>query len=66
MVHKVFLIFGTMVDNLNIEKLAKPIVPGKTVFGPNLGKRDLEWAQNRVFGILFKNFVMLVFLGNNL
>ena len=46
-----FLIFGTMVDNSNIEKMAEPIFPGKLIFGPNLGKKGPEWAQNRVFWI---------------
>ena len=42
MAHQVFLIFGTMVGNSNIEKLTEPFIPGKFIFGPNLGKR----AQN--------------------
>ena len=33
----VFLIFGTMIGNLNIEKLSEPFFLGKFIFGPNLG-----------------------------
>ena len=44
-----------MVDNSNIEKLAESVFPGKLIFGSNLGKKDPEWAQNRVLGI-FKKF----------
>ena len=65
MAHQVFLIFGTMVSNSNIEKLTEPFFPGKFTFGHNLGKR----AQNALkigFWDFLKNFVMLVFLGNNL
>ena len=36
-----FLIFGTMVDNLNIEKL-RALFLGKFIFGPNLGERGPE------------------------
>ena len=28
-----------MVGNSNIEKLIEPFIPGKLIFGPNLGKR---------------------------
>ena len=42
MAYKIFLIFGTMVGNSNIEKLTEPFIPGKFIFDPNLGKR----AQN--------------------
>ena len=45
--HQVFLIFGTMVDNSNIEKLTEPLFPGKFIFDPNLGKKGPEYAQNR-------------------
>ena len=48
--------FGTMVGNSNIEKLTEASFPGKFILG---------WAQNKVFGISLKNFVMLFFLGNN-
>ena len=37
----------------------------KSYFWPQFGQKGPEWAQNRVLGFL-KNFVMLVFLGNNL
>ena len=39
MAHQVFLSFGTMVGNLNIEKLTEPFFPGKFIFGPSLGTR---------------------------
>ena len=65
MAHQTFLTFGTMVGHLNIEKLTEPFFPGKFAFGPNLGKR----AQNGPkigFWEFLKNFLMLVFLGNNI
>ena len=60
-----FLIFGTMIGNSNIEKLTAPVFPGKFIFGPNLGKRARNGPKIGYLGFL-KNFVMLVFLGNNL
>ena len=54
-----------MVGNSNIEKLTEPFIPGKLIFSPNFGKR----AQNEPklgFWDILKNFVMLVFLENNL
>ena len=54
-----------MVGNSNIEKLTEPFIPGKLIFGPNFSKM----AQNEPklgFWDILKNFVMLVFLENNL
>ena len=45
-----------MLDNLNIEELTEHFFPGKFIFRPNLGKKDAEWAQNRIFGIFGKMF----------
>ena len=50
----VVLIFGTMVDNLNIEKPTKPFLFRKIHICPNLGKKDPEWSKNRVFSIFGK------------
>ena len=47
----VFLIFGTMIDNANIEKPTKPFLFGKIHICPNLGKKGPEWYKNRVFSI---------------
>ena len=65
MAYQVFLIFGTMVDNSNIEKLAEPFFPGKFIVGPNLGKRTQNGSKMG-FWRFFEKFGMLVFLGNNL
>ena len=61
----VSLDFGTMVDNSNIEKLTEPFFPWKFIFCPNLGNRAQNGPKIGFWGFL-KNFVMLVFLGNNL
>ena len=44
---QVFLIFGTMVDNSNIEKLTA-LFSRKIHFCPNLGKKAQNGPQNRV------------------
>ena len=65
MVHWVLLIFGTMLDNSNIEKLTELFFPEKFILAKILGNR----AQNIVkigFMDFLKNFVMSVFVGNNL
>ena len=38
----------------------------KIHFCPNLGKKDPEWPQNRLFWSFLKNLVMLVLIGNSL
>ena len=48
-VHQIVLIFGTMVDNSNIEKLTESFSPGKSSFGPSVGKKYPEWLQNKFF-----------------
>ena len=61
--HQVFLIFGTMVDNSNIEKLADLC---QNSFMPKFGQKGPRMAPKQVFLDFLKNFVMFVFLGNNL
>ena len=63
--HQVFLIFGNMVGNSNIEKLTEPFFPGKFIFDPNWAKAPQMDPKQGVWDFL-KNFVMLVFLENNL
>ena len=64
MVHWVLLIFGTMLDNSNIEKLTELFFPEKFILAKILGNR----AQIVKIGFMdfLKNFVMSVFFGNNL
>ena len=62
---RVFLIFGTMVGNSNIEKLTEPFFPGKFIFDPNLGKKSQNGPKIG-FWRFFEKFVMLAFLGNDL
>ena len=59
------MIFGKMVDNSNIEKPPKPFFPGKFIFAQIWAKRAHN-GPKIVFLDFLKNFVMLVFLGNNL
>ena len=59
------MIFGKMVDNSNIEKPARPFFPGKFIFAQIWAKRTHNDPKIIFLGFL-KNFVMLVFLGNNL
>ena len=54
-----------MVDNSNIEKLTESFTPGKSSFGPNVGKKHPDGSKADFFGFL-KNFVMLVSLINDL
>ena len=53
-----FQIFGTMVDNSNIENLMEPFFTGKLIL--------TQMAPKQGFLDFLKNFVMLVFFGNNL
>ena len=50
-----YLIFGTMVGNSNSEKPTEPFIPGKFIFGPNLGKR-LQNGPKIVFLGYFEKF----------
>ena len=59
------MIFGKMVDNSNIEKPTKPFFLGKFIFTQIWAKRAHN-GPKIVFLDFLKNFVMLVFLGNNL
>ena len=59
------MIFGKMVDNSNIEKPTKPFFPGQFIFTQIWAKRAHN-GPKIVFLDFLKNFVMLVFLGNNL
>ena len=54
------MIFGTLVDNSNIEKLTEPFFPRKS-FLPKFGQNGPKIALK-----ILKNFVMLVLIGNNL
>ena len=59
------MIFGKMVDNSNIEKPTKHFFPGKFIYAQIWAKSALN-GPKIVFFYFLKNFVMLVFLGNNL
>ena len=60
----IFPIFGTMVGNSNIENLTEPFIPGN--FLAPIWAKGLRMGPKQDFWDILKNFVMLIFLGNNL
>ena len=62
---KIFLIFGTMVNNSNIEKPTEPFFQENS-FLPKFGQKGPRMAPKQFFVNFLKNFIMLVFLGNNI
>ena len=65
MCHYSFLIFCTIVDNWNIQKLTEAFFPGKFFFFSNLGKKGPKLPKIRFFG-LSEKFCCYFFSQNNL
>ena len=57
-----FSIFGTMIDNLKIEKLTEPFSSGKFIFAQIWAKRDQNGSKIGAFGFLEKCFMLVFFL----
>ena len=65
MAHQVFLIFGKMIGNLNMEKLTESFFQENSFLAPTWAKRP-RMCPKQGFGDFLKNFVMLAFFENNL